>query len=48
MKNVTEVIVLVVYLAMITVMVRPNSQGPALVNAAGSGLSGLIKSASSF
>ena len=48
MKNMTEVIVLVVYLAMITVMVRPKSQGPALVNAAGNGLSSLIKTASSF
>lgn len=48
MKNITEVIVLVVYLAMITVMVRPNSQGPKLVGAAGDSLTGLIKSASSF
>ena len=48
MKNVTEVIVLVVYLAMITVLVRPNSQGPKLVSAAGDSLTGLIKSASSF
>jgi hypothetical protein len=48
MKNISEVIVLVVYLAMVTVMVRPNSKGPDLVNAAGNSLTGLIKSASSF
>lgn len=48
MKNITEVIVLVVYLAMVTVMVRPKSQGPKLVSAAGDSLTGLIKAASSF
>lgn len=45
MKNITEVIVLIVYLAIIFTMVRPKSQGPALVTAAGTSLSGLIKQA---
>lgn len=45
MKNVTEVIVLIVYLAMIFVLVRPRSQGPTLVKNTGDALSGLIKSA---
>jgi hypothetical protein len=44
-KNITEVIVLIVYLAMIFVMVRPRSQGPTLVKNTGNALSGLIKSA---
>jgi hypothetical protein len=45
MKNITEVIVLVIYLAIVFTLVRPNSQGPGLVNAFGSSLSGLISSA---
>jgi hypothetical protein len=45
MKNITEIIVLIVYLAMIFVMVRPRSQGPTLVKNTGDALSGLIKSA---
>lgn len=45
MKSITEVIVLIVYLAMIFVMVRPKSQGPALVQAGGNALTGLIKQA---
>lgn len=45
MKNITEVIVLIVYLAMIFVLVRPRSQGPSLVKNSGDALSGLIKAA---
>lgn len=43
MKNITEVIILIVYLAIIFTMVRPRSQGPALVKAGGDALTGLIK-----
>ena len=45
MKNVTEVVVLIVYLAIIFTLVRPNSQGPKLVSASGSALTGLINAA---
>jgi hypothetical protein len=45
LKNITEVIVLIVYLAIIFTMVRPKSQGPALVSAGGNALTGLIKAA---
>lgn len=45
MKNITEIIVLIIYLAMIFTMVRPNSQGPTLVTNTGQALSGLIKQA---
>ena len=45
MKNATEIIVLIVYLAIVFTLVRPNSQGPGLVSAFGSSLSGLIGSA---
>lgn len=45
MKSVTEVLVLIVYLAIVFTLVRPNSQGPGLVSAFGSSLSGLISSA---
>ena len=45
MKNITEVIVLIVYLAMIFVLVRPRSQGPSLVKNSGDALAGLIKAA---
>lgn len=38
----------IVVLAMITVFVRPNSQGPGLVSAFLQGFSGLISSANSF
>lgn len=44
MKNITEVVVLIVYLAIIFTLVRPRSQGPALVKAGGDALGGLIKS----
>lgn len=45
MKNITEVIILIVYLAIVFTLVRPNSQGPALVTAAGSSLKNLISAA---
>lgn len=35
----------IVYLAVLFVLVRPGSQGPTLVNSVGSGLKGLISSA---
>ncbi|MEV8530084.1 hypothetical protein AB0451_39430 [Streptomyces sp. NPDC052000] len=45
MKNITEVIILIVYLAIVFTMVRPRSQGPTLVKNTGDALSNLIKSA---
>jgi hypothetical protein len=45
MKNITEIIVLIVYLAIIFTLVRPNSQGPKLVTAAGTSLQNLISAA---
>lgn len=45
MKNITEVVVLIVYLAVVFTLVRPGSQGPGLVTASGNALSGLIGSA---
>lgn len=45
MKNITEIVVLIVYLAIVFTLVRPNSQGPSLVKAFGTSLSGLIGAA---
>lgn len=45
MKNITEILVLVVYLAIVFTMVRPKSQGPQLVSAAGNSFSGILKAA---
>lgn len=45
MKNLTEIIVLVIYLAIVFTMVRPRSQGPQLVTASGNAATGLIKAA---
>lgn len=45
MKSITEVIVLVIYLAIVFTMVRPKSQGPTLVKNAGDSLTGLVKAA---
>jgi hypothetical protein len=45
MKNIAEVITLIVYLAIIFTMVRPHSQGPVLVKNSGDALTGLIKAA---
>jgi hypothetical protein len=43
--GITEIIVLIVYLAIIFTLVRPNSQGPGLVTASGTALTGLISAA---
>lgn len=40
-----ELFVLVVYLAMVFTLVRPGSQGPALVSAVGSALAGIMSAA---
>lgn len=45
MKNITEVLVLIVYLAIVFTLVRPRSQGPQLVENVGNALSGLVKAA---
>lgn len=45
MKRAFEVIILVVYLAVVFTMVRPGSQGPSLIKALGDGLSGIITAA---
>lgn len=45
MKNIAEIITLIVYLAIIFTMVRPKSQGPALVKNSGDALTSLIKAA---
>jgi hypothetical protein len=42
MKNVTEILVLIIYLAIVFTLVRPNSQGPQLVTGIGTSLSSLI------
>jgi hypothetical protein len=45
MKDLTEIFVLVIYLAIIFTLVRPNSQGPTLVTNFGTAFSNIIKSA---
>lgn len=45
MKNIADIIVLIVYLAIVFTMVRPRSQGPTLVKNSGDALAGLIKAA---
>ena len=45
MKNATEILILVVYLAIIFTLVRPNSQGPKLLTAFGTAFSSIIGSA---
>jgi hypothetical protein len=42
MKNLKEVVALAFYLAIIFVLVRPGSQGPKFVSAAGNSIKGLI------
>lgn len=44
-SEVVGAFVVVVYLAALFVLVRPNSQGPALINNVSNGLTGLIKAA---
>jgi hypothetical protein len=43
MKNFWEWMALVIYLAIIFTLVRPKSQGPALVKNTGDALTGLVK-----
>lgn len=45
MNKFTELLILVIYLAIIFTLVRPNSQGPGLVKAFGSAFSGIIGAA---
>jgi hypothetical protein len=45
MKNVTEIFVLIIYLAMLFVLVRPQSNGPTLVENAGSAFEGVLSAA---
>ena len=45
MKNATEILILVIYLAIIFTLVRPNSQGPSLIKSFGSAFSSIISSA---
>ncbi len=45
MKDFAEILVLVIYLAMLFTLVRPNSQGPKLVTSAGTAVTGLISAA---
>lgn len=42
MKKVTEAIVLVVYLAIIFTLVRPNSQGPTLITSFGNAFASIL------
>ena len=44
MKGVGEIAVILIYAGIVYTMVRPNSQGPALVSATTSGLSSLLQS----
>lgn len=43
MKNITEILVLIIYVSMVFVLVRPKSQGPTLVKNSGDALANLIK-----
>ena len=45
MSKVTEVLVLVIYLAMIFTLVRPNSQGPGLVTSFGDSFANILHAA---
>jgi hypothetical protein len=48
MNQVVDIATLVLMVAAITVLVRPGSQGPGLVNNIFTGFSGLVKSATTF
>lgn len=48
MNKIVDVATLLVVVAGITTLVRPGSQGPALVNAGANGFIGAIKAATSF
>lgn len=45
MSKVTEVLILVIYLAMIFTLVRPNSQGPGLVTSFGNSFASILHAA---
>jgi hypothetical protein len=45
MKDITEILVLIVYLAIVFTLVRPKSQGPTLVTNVGNSLTNLINAA---
>lgn len=45
MKNVTEIFVLIIYLAIVFTLVRPNSQGPTLVTNAGNAFGNILSAA---
>jgi hypothetical protein len=47
-NKVVDVATLIVVVAGITVLVRPSSQGPALVTAIGNAFSGSLKAATAF
>lgn len=48
MNKIIDVATLIVVIAGITVMVRPNSQGPKLVDSITSGFANAVKAATSF
>lgn len=48
MNRVFDVATAIVTVAAITVLVRPNSQGPALVNSLTTGFANVLKSATAF
>ena len=45
MSKTFEVLILVIYLAVVFTLVRPGSQGPSFVKALGDGLAGIITAA---
>lgn len=45
MNKTFEVLILVIYLAVVFTLVRPGSQGPSFVKALGDGLAGIITAA---
>lgn len=45
MDKIGEWLVVVVYLAIVFVLVRPKSQGPALVTSSGNAVAGIVKAA---
>lgn len=45
MNRTFEVLILVIYLAVVFTMVRPGSQGPSLITALGNGFAGIITAA---
>lgn len=43
MKNITEILILVVYSAIVFTLVRPGSQGPKVIEALGNGFSSILE-----